>query len=505
MEFLGRLDHQVKIRGHRVELGEIEAVLARHSDVTQCVVIASEDPDGERRLVAYFVPASGSAISAGELRLFLSEAVPSYMIPSAFVPLSSFPLTPNGKLDRKALPSADSVTLNAEAVSPRNPVEEDMARLWCEMLGLSKVSIRDNFFDIGGTSVLAARLIGRLNQNLKTSLGAAAIFQAPTIEGLSELVKQNQESAKDRPKVNLLQKGHKGIPLYFMGAGPVEHRIARLIGADRNIFAVDLPIPAEWRLAIMKKDRAALPSFEQLGALYGDALLAHAGSSPCIVAGYSFGGKVAFEAARAVRRVNGNVALVLLIDAYAWSGLTLGTASRILHSIWRGETKDAPYFRKVGALLNNSGRLLCWLCAQAPRVLKSRLRKNQRPTSMLDSQAVPIVQSVVDSLNRILGKSYDPQPLDASGVLIRAELPDQWMLPYVDNTNGWRDLFARGLEVVQAKGNHWSIVSQGSEALGLQINAVLDRYDLSKEPVIVSSVKAVQSGGRQRVFDVGPT
>ena len=509
MEFLGRLDHQVKIRGHRVELGEIEAVLARHPDVTQCAVIASENPNDERSLVAYFVPASGATISAGELRLFLSEAVPTYMVPSAFMPLSSLPLTPNGKLDRKALPSPDRTTLNVEAASfePRNPVEKDMARLWCEMLGLTKVSMRDNFFDIGGTSVLAARLIGRLNQKLGTHLGAAAVFQAPTVEGLSALVKQGLQTGKEGPNVISLQNGGNGLPLYFMGAGPVEHRIARLIGADRNIFAVDVPIPAEWRLAIKKMDRAALPSFEQLGTLYGAALRAHAGSSPCIVVGYSFGGKVAFETARAVQRAKGNVTLVLLIDAYAWSGLTRGTASRILRSIWRGETKDVPYFRRVGAWLNNSGRLLWWLYAQAPRVVKARLHKNQRPTSMLDSEAMPIEQSVLDGLNRIIGKSYDPQPLDALGVLVRAELPDEMRLPYVDLTNGWRDLFARGLEVVQAKGNHWSIVSQDHDAaaLGLQINAVLDRHGLSnKKPDIVSPSKVVGLGDRHRVFKAAP-
>jgi amino acid adenylation domain-containing protein len=508
IEFLGRLDHQVKIRGHRVELGEIESALARHPGVTQCAVTASEDPGGERSLVAYFVPASGAVISAGELRLFLSEAVPTYMIPSAFVPLPSLPLTPNGKLDRKALPSANVAKFTAEAgsIEPRNPVEKDIARLWCEMLGLTRIGIRDNFFDLGGSSVLAARLIGRLNQRLGAHLGAAAIFQAPTVEGLSTLAKQSLRTTKDGPKVISLQSGHNGLPLYFMGAGPVEHRIAQLIGGDRNIFAVDVPIPAEWRLAIKSMDRAALPSFERLGALYGEALRAHIGSSPCIVVGYSFGGKIAFEAVRAAQRAKGNIALVLLIDAYAWSGLTSGTASRILRSIWRGEIKDAPYFGRVGASLNGSARLLWWLLAQAPRVLKSRLRKNQRPTSMLDSEAMPIEQSVLDDLNRIIGKSYNPQPLDASGVLIRAELPDERMLPDVDLTNGWHGLFATGLEVVQAKGNHWSIVSQDHDAavLGLQIKAVLDRHDLNgKKPIIESPSMAVGSADRRGIFEAG--
>ena len=124
LDFLGRLDHQVKIRGHRVELGEIEAALERHPDVKQCVVIASEDLHGERRLVAYFVPAAGSAVSTGELRHLLSESVPAYMIPAALVSVSSFPLTPSGKLDRKALPSPD-VAVQEVDVAPLEPPHSD--------------------------------------------------------------------------------------------------------------------------------------------------------------------------------------------------------------------------------------------------------------------------------------------------------------------------------------------------------------------------------------------
>jgi thioesterase domain-containing protein len=125
---------------------------------------------------------------------------------------------------------------------------------------------------------------------------------------------------------------------------------------------------------------------------------------------------------------------------------------------------------------------------------------------MLDSEAMPIEQSVLDDLNRIIGKSYNPQPLDASGVLIRAELPDERMLPDVDLTNGWHGLFATGLEVVQAKGNHWSIVSQDHDAavLGLQIKAVLDRHDLNgKKPIIESPSMAVGSADRRGIFEAG--
>jgi amino acid adenylation domain-containing protein len=487
LEFLGRLDHQVKVHGHRVELGEIEAALESHSEVKQCAVVAFQDPQGEYRLVAYVIPTSDTDVAADELRLFLSQALPSYMIPSAFVSLSSFPLTPNGKLDRKALPFPDRASREKTvSLAPRNAAEEAMARLWCEMLKLAEVGVRDNFFDLGGNSVLAARIIGRINQTLITKVGVNTIFRAPTIEALTATIDREQRADRDGTNIIAFQTGHKGLPLYFIGAGPVENRIAQLIGGDRAIFAVDMPIPAEWRQAITTMDRSSLPTFGQLGDLYADALLKHVGSSPCIVVGYSFSGKVAFEATRAMQRAMGNVAFVLLVDAYSWSGLTRGTVRQVLSLIWSNaldeSAKNRSHTKRLSAAVG-ALRLLWWLLVQAPRVVNARVRKNRRPTSMVDSEGMPIDQSVINRLSRVIGRYYNPQPLDASGVLIRAKLPHEEILPQVDLTNGWRGLFTRGLEVVQLTGNHWSIVSNEQSAieLGKQINAVLDRFDLSNK------------------------
>jgi amino acid adenylation domain-containing protein len=505
LEFIGRLDNQVKIRGHRVELGEIEAVLVRHPDVTQCAIVASDDSGGERRLVAYFVPASGSAVAVGDLRLLLSEAVPNYMIPSAFVSLSSLPLTPNGKLDRKALPSPDQTAFDVDeaSVTPSNPDEEEMARIWCEILDVARVGIRDNFFDLGGNSLLAVRVVGRMNQKLGTKLGVGTIFHQPTIEGMSTLVKESRQVEKQSPQVISLQNGGDGLPLYFIGSGPVEHRIARLMG-DHTIFGIDVPVLAEWYSVAKSSDRAALPTIEQLGELYANVLRSHAGSSPCVIAGYSFWGKVAFEVARALQRANVNVAFVLLIDAYAWSGFTRETTLRVLRSIRRGTTdnKDTSYIGKLGASLHNSMRLLLWLCAQTPRVVIGALREKRLPDGMIDNEGRQIEPSAVYSLHRILGESYDPRPIDASGVLIRARLPYERMLPQADLTNGWRPLFARGLEVVQTIGDHWSIVGQDHEtaALALQIDSVLNQYDLrNKKPTIKIPSTVVEPPHRERI------
>ena len=488
LDFLGRLDHQVKIRGHRVELGEIEAALERHPEVKQCVVVASEDLHGDRRLVAYFVPAAGSALSTGQLRHLLSETVPAYMIPAAFVSVSSFPLTPNGKLDRKALPSPDMSTPESDVapLAPRTPTEEVLAQIWCKMLDLKQVSLRDNFFDLGGYSILAVRVITEINKTLKVHVNIATFFQNPTIEYLARVLEQKHDL---RPKTQLmpLQSGRIGLPLYFIGASLQEYRVAQLIGEDRAIFAVDVPLPPEWSDAIAAGDRAALPTIEQLGALYGDVLHAHVGSSPCVVVGCYFGGKIAFEAARALQCAGGHVALVLLIDSTTWSGLIRGPAEQSLLWIWRTATdtaNDTPYVYRLNAVLGNSWRLLRWLLLRMPNVVKSRLvrKYSSLPSRIEDKDGVPLQHTVIRRYSRFASKTFHPRPLDASGVLIRAESSDEEMLPGTDLTNGWGKLFARGLEIVQARGDHVSMVSdENAAAFGRQVNTVLDRYDLVKE------------------------
>jgi thioesterase domain-containing protein len=254
--------------------------------------------------------------------------------------------------------------------------------------------------------------------------------------------------------------------------------LAQQLRGDRSIFAVDLPIPAEWRSGIAA-DQSALPSFEKLGELYGAALHAHVGAQPCIIAGYSFSGKVAFETARAIRRAGGNVAQVLLIDAFSWIGLTFGTVSRTWSSIWLSDEvgQSASQSARLPASLGKSGQLLWWMLLQAPRVIRSRVRKNRLPSSFVDSAGQSLDLSVVDSLRRIAGSTYNPQPLDASGALFRARLPNEEILPEIDVTNGWGELFSRGLEVIQARGDHWSIVSseQNLAELATQIDAVLDK------------------------------
>jgi acyl carrier protein len=189
LEFLGRLDHQLKIRGFRIEPGEIEAVLGQHPAVRTAVVSPREDIPGDRRLVAYVVPA-GMPTDTGELRRFLEQRLPEYMIPAAIVVLDSLPLTTNGKLDRRALPPPDSTEVagRADFVAPHTPVEEILASIWATVLRLERVGIRDNFFAIGGHSLLATQVVSRIRTAIGIELPLQALFEYPTIADLATRV-----------------------------------------------------------------------------------------------------------------------------------------------------------------------------------------------------------------------------------------------------------------------------------------------------------------------------
>ena len=190
IEFLGRVDYQVKVRGFRVELEEIEAVLSQHPAVRQAVVLAREDEPGEKQLVAYVVPEGEARLDVGVLRGYLKKKLPAYMVPSAYVVLDALPLLPSGKVDRRALPAPEGARLEPETayVAPRTPVEEVLAELWARTLGVERVGIHDDFFELGGHSLLATRLVSRLRQTFQVEIPLRDLFETPTVAGLAERV-----------------------------------------------------------------------------------------------------------------------------------------------------------------------------------------------------------------------------------------------------------------------------------------------------------------------------
>jgi len=204
IEYLGRIDHQVKIRGHRIEPGEIETVLSQHPGVSEAVIVAREDADENRRLIAYIV--GGETVpSISELRSFLKRTLPEYMIPSLFIPLERLPLTPSGKVDRKALPAPDQARPELEGAftAPETPIEHRLAEIWSQILRIERVGRNDNFFDLGGHSLLATQLISRIRDQFAVELPLRLLFQFPTVAELAEAVSQAPAAAASIPIARL--------------------------------------------------------------------------------------------------------------------------------------------------------------------------------------------------------------------------------------------------------------------------------------------------------------
>ena len=204
LEFFGRIDHQVKVRGFRIELEEIEAVLEKHSTVQQAVVIAREDIPGDKRLVAYLITNDQPAPSVSELRNFLKETLPDYMIPSAFTFMTEFPLTPNKKVNRRALPPPDSIRPDLESayVAPKTEVERTTASIWQKVLKLEKIGVHDNFFDLGGHSLLLVQVQNELQKAFNKDIPIADMFRYPTIDAVSKYLGQEQREQRSFQKIH---------------------------------------------------------------------------------------------------------------------------------------------------------------------------------------------------------------------------------------------------------------------------------------------------------------
>ena len=480
VEWLGRLDHQVKIRGFRIELGEIEAALISHPSVREAVVVAREDTPGDKRLIAYLTASDRETPQDSELRGLLRAKLPEYMAPSAFVHLGRFPLTPNGKVDRKALPRPDANPPKPDemAVSPTE-AQRRLSDIWLEALGLDRVGPHDNFFELGGHSLLAVRVIAQINRSLGAHLNVTQLFQHPTVYELAGLLEAARVAPK--PRVLPLHPGRSEPRLYFIGASPTERRIAKSIGADLAIFGTDAPLPMTWRRALANSDEAGLPTIEQLGLLHGEAVRDHAGGRPCLLAGYSFHGKVVIEAARAFQRAGGEVVKILLIDSTAWTGPMQGMRETLGH-VWRGEA-GSPGNDHYATLLGRSLNSLSWLVAQAPPFLERGLARISSDASVeegygwMDEEGGTVPLSEMKQLFLRGPSSFSPRPIDAAAVLFRARRPGDRMLPRAGLDNGWSGLFTRGLEIVETEGNHFSLVRDERivAELGRQISGALDR------------------------------
>ncbi|MCC6943203.1 MAG: amino acid adenylation domain-containing protein, partial [Thermomicrobiales bacterium] len=311
LEFLGRIDQQIKLRGYRIELGEIEAVLSRHPAVQAGVVLLREDRPGERRIVAYVVLRAATEISIGSLRGYLNERLPDYMLPAAVIPIERFPLTPNGKLDRQALPAPDRTGMieEVDSVAPRTSFERQLVQIWEDLLGVSPIGVRDNFFDLGGHSLLVVRLFSRIQRDFGVELPLAALFPEATVERLALLIEQPDPPAASSSLVPIQPNGTKP-PFFCVHSidGDVLRfaALARFLGDDQPFYGL--------RAQGLEGTLSPLADVKEIAATYIAEIRRIQPVGPYFLGGYSGGGMIAFEMARQLQQGNAHVALLAIID-----------------------------------------------------------------------------------------------------------------------------------------------------------------------------------------------
>lgn len=491
IEFLGRLDHQVKIRGFRIELGEIETALLACPGVQACAVIVREDKPGDKRLVAYVVEQSCELevaigkeaqtatrnLQPATLREHLKTNLPDHMIPSAFVMLDALPLSPNGKIDSRALPApmALAAVISIDGAA-QTATETALAVIWAELLGVLQVGRRDNFFDLGGHSLLATRLIYRVQEMFAVSLSIHQLFSGPTVAEVAAAIERMRRADHAGPGMLTGARPSALVPLQLEGdqrplflAPPVMgvvfpyYELARLLGRDQPVYGL--------QAVGVAGEAAPLDSVEALAAHYLNLMREVQPEGPYLLGGWSFGAHIAYEMAQQLQRAGDSVGLLTLIDT---PPLVTDKLVQLRTSLEFFCTTALPfiwpyvydyldlYVKEIRHAISDAG-LRRWL-----EMLN------------LQSQSTPAINGQLDLLsllrvflaNMQATNAYTPQPYTGSLTLVRTgqtfgshgQSPDL----------GWRSLAMGGVTIYRTPGHHLNLLKQPNvQVLAGRLRALL--------------------------------
>jgi amino acid adenylation domain-containing protein len=440
MEFLGRIDHQVKVRGYRIELGEIEAALREHTGVETAILMVREDSPGDQRLVAYVVPVGEAMLETSALRRTLQEKLPAYMIPSAFVVMDSLPLTPNRKIDRKALPAPEGVRATGTGfIAPRNPLEAQITQIWEDVLDVRPIGIQDNFFALGGHSLLAVRVMAQIQEKIASAAALVDLFQGPTIEHLAVTLQRYVQTEAPKPLVALQSQGEKR-PLFFVhpSGGSIHWyvELARQMGTERPFYAFQAEgINGNGRL---------LTTIEEMAAQYINAMRDVQPAGPYQIGSWSMGVVIAYEMAQQLTAAGEIVSLLAILD----QGPTLPAAE---------PESDAAYLVEVfGKELSLSLDDLQQLNADAQIAHvfeKARAVNWITPDVTLTQfrQFVRVLRTHTEAW-----RSYEIRPYPGPITLFRAEIQDDKSA--TDTDMGWDKLALGGVTIYDVPGDHLSMI-----------------------------------------------
>ncbi len=462
IEYIGRIDHQVKIRGFRIELGEIETLLAQHPTIQQTVVTARVDNPENQRLVAYIVPHPEQTPNTDELRHFLKQQLPEYMVPSAFVLLDTLPLTPNGKIDRRALPAPDSTRLDSENtyIAPRDELEFQLTKIWEQILGVQPIGVRDNFFELGGHSILAVKLFWQIEKTFSKNLPLAILFQSGTVEALAKIISQEEDVAKNLALVNTLEKSKSSwsslVEIQPNGSKPpffcihglggevlCFRELAMHLGLEQPFYGVqpqglDEKYPFHTRI-------------EDMATHYIQEIQTLQSSGPYFLGGYSFGGIVAFEMARQLQEEGEQVGILVMLDScrpgYKWR---------------------ASFLKRVVLHLENlvqQGPTYLWQQAVKWSYWREQRLQNKRYKRYLEGalylpetdKHLKIIDTNIQAISE-----YIFSPYLGRAILLRTDdqSRDEAIGIQYDPQFGWGDLVVGGLDVHHIPGSHLEILKE---------------------------------------------
>ncbi len=494
LEFLGRIDFQVQIGGNRVELEEIESVLSRHPDVIEACCTPIKDGVVARSLVAHIGTLKAWAQLEVHLRDFLRAELPAYMIPSEFIFHTRLPQTYAGKIDRAALAARTPLPSPRHRLPPAQLIDDGLHALWRELLPAAGNDGKDKtFWEAGGNSLKLIQLSLAVEEITGRQLSLPTFLVDPTLHGLRSALKDtisddpellhsvqvtNHRVRKTPPTVIQLRDGNSELPLYFICPEPAIAQLAPMIDTDASVFAIEAPLPIS-RDDIVNNQNVAFPTIEQLAAPLASALSTHMQLAPCVIAGHSTMGVVAFEIAHQVQTLGRKVEMVILLDTWLmrpprpyeiWARGWGKLMDHWKQTVGRQQAKRPTQL--IGQQLRRVSQIAFLMLAKgrkiifryfAPRsVTLDGCRDLGEITTLFDSDGVPLEWGLVDRLYEYAENTYHAHRLDCRGKLFSPSPTNEQLVRAYDKTLGWKGLFSKGLEVVSIPGDHLSMIREKS-------------------------------------------
>jgi amino acid adenylation domain-containing protein len=452
VEYIGRLDHQVKVRGFRIELGEIETVLSRHPHVRDAVAVAREDTPGDARIVAYVRQTDGQT-AAAELREHAAASLPPYMVPSVVVTLDEYPLTPNGKIDRKALPApVYERSAAVEYVAPRTKTERKLVKIWQDELGVERIGISDDFFDFGATSIVAARVIAEIQRRLGRGIALTPIFEARTIEQLGKVIDSGSVDQRWTSLVPMQRSGPKE-PVFCVhgGAGTILHLepLARRLADERPFYGL--------QSQGLYGGAPPILSVEEMAAHYLDEIRTVQPEGPYYLAGYCFGAIVAFEMARRLQQDGEEVASLAMFNGPSPSWIKqwgwFGNQPRHRQAFLAAAPPKRSFREKVERVIEDPSRIVDMVRRRYAWVVRRVTFRLERPRARLSLKfGRPLPEWLRESyflrLHAWAEKAYTPEPIDGEILVFSGQGL------YDDITLGWEGLANGGVKTYVVPGEH---------------------------------------------------